>query len=63
VEFDPVAWRAGRDPQLEKAVELLLADLEKNPPQKHQRPPYPNYHKPASGTAVGAAPATRRRGK
>ena len=62
VEFDPASWRAGRDPQLEKAVEWLLADLEKNPPQKHQRPPYPNYQKPASGTGEGATPAARRRG-
>jgi tricorn protease len=44
VEQDPKAVRAGRDPQLEKAVQLLLADLEKNPLPKHQKPPYPNYH-------------------
>ena len=44
VEQDPQAVREGRDPQLEKAVQLLLADLEKNPLPKHKKPPYPNYH-------------------
>jgi len=29
VEFDPAAWRQGRDPQLERAVEYLLEDLKK----------------------------------
>jgi len=28
----------------EKAVELALAALEKNPLPVHPRPPYPNYH-------------------
>ncbi|REJ75676.1 MAG: protease [Acidobacteria bacterium] len=45
VEFDPEAWRAGRDPQLEKAVEWLLEELEKNPPKTYKRPPYPDVHK------------------
>ncbi|HLM55183.1 MAG TPA: PDZ domain-containing protein [Pyrinomonadaceae bacterium] len=49
VEFDPAAWRQGRDPQLEKAVEWLLSELERNPPKKHQRPPYPNGQRSASG--------------
>ncbi|HET9531072.1 MAG TPA: PDZ domain-containing protein [Blastocatellia bacterium] len=44
VEMDPAAWRQGRDPQLEKAVEVLMDELKKNPPQQHKRPPYPNYH-------------------
>jgi tricorn protease len=44
VEQDPKAMREGRDPQLEKAVEVLLEALKKNPPPKHQRPPFPNYH-------------------
>jgi len=52
VEFDPALWRAGRDPQLEKAVEVVLEELKKNPASKHKRPPYPNYHKGA-GAAVG----------
>jgi tricorn protease len=45
VEFDPQAWRQGHDPQLEKAVEIVMAELEKNPPPKYQKPEYPNYHK------------------
>jgi tricorn protease len=45
VEFDPQAWRAGHDPQLERAVEIALAGLEKNPPPAYKHPPFPNYHK------------------
>ncbi len=45
VEMEPAAWRAGRDPQLEKAVEAALAALEKSPPVEGKKPPYPNYHK------------------
>jgi tricorn protease len=50
VEMDPASWRAGHDPQLEKAVEWLLAEIQKNPPKDYPRPPYPDYHK---GTALG----------
>ena len=45
VELDPKAWRAGQDLQLEKAVQVAMEDLEKNPPVKPKRPAYPNYHK------------------
>jgi tricorn protease len=45
VEMDPKAWRAGHDPQLEKAIQLALEALEKYPTKRPQRPPYPNYHK------------------
>ncbi|MCZ6777480.1 MAG: hypothetical protein O7F16_00815 [Acidobacteria bacterium] len=44
VEFDPHAWRRGGDPQLEKAVEVVLDDLRQNPPPVHQKPAYPDYH-------------------
>ena len=45
VEFDPAAWRQGHDTQLERAVEVLLEDLKKNPrPPQPKRPPFPNYH-------------------
>ena len=44
VEQDPKAVREGHDPQLEKTVALLLAELEKNPIPKHKKPAYPNYH-------------------
>jgi tricorn protease len=45
VEFDPEAWRAGRDPQLEKAIETALEALKKNPLPAHKRPAFPSYHK------------------
>jgi tricorn protease len=45
VEMDPAAWRAGRDPQLERAVEVLLKELKEHPrPPQPKRPPFPNYH-------------------
>ncbi len=44
VELDPKAWRQGRDLQLEKGVEVAMAELKKNPPKKTVRPAYPNYH-------------------
>jgi len=37
----PEAIAAGRDPSLEKAVEVLLEALEANPPQKIETPPAP----------------------
>ena len=44
VEMDPAAWRQGKDPQLERAVQTVLEELEKNPPKKYRRPAFPNYH-------------------
>ena len=43
VEQDPTLTRAGRDPQLEKAVAVALDLLKTNPPPKFKRPPYPDY--------------------
>jgi tricorn protease len=37
---------AGRDPQLEKAIELALEALKKNPPKKDVRPEYPKRAQP-----------------
>lgn len=45
VEHDPYEVRQGRDPQLEKAVELVLEGLKKNPVKWPAKPAYPNYHK------------------
>jgi tricorn protease len=45
VDQDPKAWREGHDPQLEKAIELVMEALKKNPPRKVDRPAYPNYHR------------------
>ncbi|MFN2453720.1 MAG: PDZ domain-containing protein [Pyrinomonadaceae bacterium] len=47
-EFDPQAWRAGRDPQLERAVNVVMDELKKHPPMKYRKPAYPNYHKEVS---------------
>jgi len=41
VEQLPAEVIAGRDPQLERAIEIALEMLEANPPKVHQRPPYP----------------------
>ena len=54
VEHDPEAVRQGRDPQLEKAVEVLMAELKKSPPPQPRRPAYPNYQ---------AAPGARKAGR
>lgn len=53
IEWDPKAWRQGKDIQLEKAINMLLDELKKNPPKEHKRPPYPNYHAipPAAGSS------------
>jgi tricorn protease len=45
VEDDPKLARQGHDAQLERAVELVMDSLKKNPPPTPRRPPYPNYHK------------------
>ena len=45
VELDPKLMRQGKDPQLDKAIEVVLEELAKNPLPKPKRPVYPNYHK------------------
>jgi tricorn protease len=37
---------AGRDPQLEKAIEIALAELAKSPPVSPKRPPFPLRARP-----------------
>jgi tricorn protease len=46
VENDPASVAAGGDPQLEKAVQVTLEALRKNPVVIPDHPAYPNYHKP-----------------
>jgi tricorn protease len=41
VEMWPAEVIKGKDPQLEKAIEVALEELKKNPPQKQERPDYP----------------------
>jgi tricorn protease len=45
VEHDPQLVRQGKDPQLDKAIEIILEELAKNPLPKPKRPAYPDYHK------------------
>jgi tricorn protease len=55
VEFDPAAWREGRDPQLEKAVALVLEGLKKHPVKKPRRPAYPDYYRGKGARTGGPA--------
>jgi len=57
VELDPAAWRQGRDAQLEKAVEIVLEDLKKNPRKEYKQPPFPNYHNGRMATTQSEKPA------
>ena len=41
VEQTPSEIIKGRDPQLEKAIEIALEELKKNPQVEPTRPPYP----------------------
>ena len=41
VEQTPADVIAGRDPQLEKAIAIVMEELKKNLPQKPKRPPFP----------------------
>lgn len=46
VEQDPKLVREGHDPQLERAVAVVLDALQKNPLKTFERPPYPVYRHP-----------------
>jgi tricorn protease len=41
IDIWPKDWVAGKDPQLEKAIELALKALKDNPPKEDKRPAYP----------------------
>jgi tricorn protease len=41
VDQDPAAVMAGKDPQLDKAIEIILDNLKKHPFQKPVHPPFP----------------------
>jgi tricorn protease len=45
VEMDPKLVRQGHDPQLEKAVQVVMDQLKKSPVNYGRRPEYPNYHR------------------
>jgi tricorn protease len=44
VAMNPHAWREGRDPQLEKAVQVLMQELKEHPLPKPHVPAFPNYY-------------------
>ncbi len=50
VEQTPADVIAGRDPQLEKAIEVVMAELKKSPAKTATRPPYPIRGKTQRGT-------------
>jgi tricorn protease len=41
IEETPQTMHAGRDPQLEKAIEIALQQLAEHPPQHATHPPFP----------------------
>ena len=43
VEQDPALVRQGKDPQLDKAIEVVMAELKKRPATTVKRPAYPVY--------------------
>jgi tricorn protease len=53
IDQDPALVRQGRDPQLERAIQLVMDELKKNPPPQLRKPAYPNYHK-RTGTNVAS---------
>jgi tricorn protease len=44
MQLDPKLVREGHDPQLERAVEVVLDLLKQHPIPTYPIPPYPNYH-------------------
>jgi tricorn protease len=60
VENEPELVEQGKDPQLEKAIELVMAELAKKPLVEPKRPGYPNYQVPGGPPTAGTANATRK---
>ena len=48
---DPGLMAQGRDPQLERAIQEVMSQLEKNPPVRPKRPAYPNRGPAVAGGA------------
>jgi tricorn protease len=63
VDLDPAMWRQGRDPQLEKAVELVTEDIKKNPRKEYKQPPFPNYHNGRMATNQAEKPVETQNNK
>jgi tricorn protease len=64
VEITPKDWMTGRDPQLERAVALVMDSLKKNPLPTAKRPAFPDYHNtpPAEGVPAAAGATTSKSG-
>jgi tricorn protease len=45
VEQTPAVLAAGHDPQLERAIDVVMAELRKSPPAAPKRPTYPDKTK------------------
>jgi tricorn protease len=63
VELTPKDWATGHDPQLEKAVTLVMDALKKNPLPVAKQPVFPNYHRPSEEgmPAAGQSSAGRKK--
>jgi tricorn protease len=63
VELTPKDWASGHDPQLEKAVTLVMDALKKNPLPVAKHPAFPNYHnQPEQGVpAAGHSTSGKKR--
>jgi tricorn protease len=44
VDLDPQAFRSGHDTQLDKAIEVVMGQLQEHPLPTYRRPAFPNYH-------------------
>ena len=49
VDLDPKEWRQGRDAQLERAIDAILAAMGKQPKIPQQHPRYPDYNSSSGG--------------
>jgi tricorn protease len=63
VELTPKDWASGHDPQLEKAVSLVMDALKKNPLPVAKRPAFPNYQRPSDESVPAAGHSTAGRKK
>ena len=59
VDLDPAEWRKGRDLQLEKAVEVALAELKAKPLPTYKKPAYPNYNNGNGPSPVAAGKSAK----
>jgi tricorn protease len=61
VEQDPVAVAAGKDPQLDRAISVVLSELAANPsPRSPARPPFPIRIRPSACVGPSSATALQR---